>query len=317
MYMENVWRFHGTPLDHVSDRGPQFASKVMKGIFDSLGIERKLSTAYHPQTDGITEARNKWIKTYLSIFCNEHRSDWVDYIHLAEFAYNNSLHDSIKVTPFYANYAQHPRFNDDPLPTENQEAGDITDKLREIWKEIRNAQAYANHLQQRTYDKHRGKEPQYEVGQRVWLATTNLRSPQKLPPKRAGPFEIIEKIGDVNYRLGGLDTRIHDVFHVSLLREVNEPAGKPIETQELKFIPETETFIIEGILDSRDRHGKVEILAKWEDFDECRDDEYWIPLADIIDSEVTLLDSFFKQNPNKPGSSIFKRKMRSFRRKDP
>jgi hypothetical protein len=49
------WRHHGILRRIISDRGPQFASKFMKELCNALGIERNLSTAYHPQTNGQTE----------------------------------------------------------------------------------------------------------------------------------------------------------------------------------------------------------------------------------------------------------------------
>ena len=58
LYLRHVWKHHGLPTGIVSDRGPQFASQVMKDICKRLGIQPQLSTAYHPQTDGQTERIN-------------------------------------------------------------------------------------------------------------------------------------------------------------------------------------------------------------------------------------------------------------------
>ena len=72
----------------ISDRGPQFASKVMKGIYNKLGITSALSTAYHPQTDRETERYNQEFEQYLRVFCNYRQDDWVKWIPYAEFSHN-------------------------------------------------------------------------------------------------------------------------------------------------------------------------------------------------------------------------------------
>ena len=58
IYRDEIWKIHGVPKTILSDRGPQFASKFMEDFTKVLGTKRKLSTAYHPQTDGQTERIN-------------------------------------------------------------------------------------------------------------------------------------------------------------------------------------------------------------------------------------------------------------------
>jgi hypothetical protein len=65
IYKKEIWRIHGIPRRIISDKGPQFASKFMKELCNTLGIERNLSMAYHPQMDGQTERINQEIETYL------------------------------------------------------------------------------------------------------------------------------------------------------------------------------------------------------------------------------------------------------------
>jgi transposase InsO family protein len=70
IYKKEIWRIHGIPRRIISDRGPQFASKFMKELCNALGIERNLSTAYHPQMDRQTERINQEIETYLRSVVN-------------------------------------------------------------------------------------------------------------------------------------------------------------------------------------------------------------------------------------------------------
>ena len=59
LYLHNVWKHYGLPSSIVLDRGPQFASQVMRDLYKWLGIQPKLSTAFHPKTDGKTERMNR------------------------------------------------------------------------------------------------------------------------------------------------------------------------------------------------------------------------------------------------------------------
>ena len=80
-----------------------------------LGIQLKLSTMFHPQTDGQTEHVNQCIEQYLRNFCSYQQDDWVDWIRLAEFQYNNLVHEATHIMLFYANYGFHPTFSVTPL----------------------------------------------------------------------------------------------------------------------------------------------------------------------------------------------------------
>ena len=68
LFWDNVWKLHGLPESVVSDRGPQFAAELTKELNRMLGIKTKLSTAFHPQTDGQTERMNQEVKQYLRFF---------------------------------------------------------------------------------------------------------------------------------------------------------------------------------------------------------------------------------------------------------
>jgi transposase InsO family protein len=92
----------GVPQSIVSDRGPQFTSKFWAAFCYHLRINRRLSTAYHPQKDGQTEWQNQTLKQYLRAYVNYLQDNWVYWLSSAEFAYNNSIHASTGVTPLYA-----------------------------------------------------------------------------------------------------------------------------------------------------------------------------------------------------------------------
>ena len=71
-----------------------------------LGIETRLSTAFHPQTDGQMEWMNQKLEQYLRFFVEHWQKDWLEWLVLAEFAVNNKAHTATKVLPFMANYGR-------------------------------------------------------------------------------------------------------------------------------------------------------------------------------------------------------------------
>ena len=76
LFWDNVWKLHGLPESVVSDRGPQFVAELTKELNRMLGIKTKLSTAFHPQTDGQTERMNQELEQYLWFFIKHRQKDW-------------------------------------------------------------------------------------------------------------------------------------------------------------------------------------------------------------------------------------------------
>ena len=99
---------HGVPKRIITDRDTRFNSKFWRSLMDQLGIKHKMSTAYHPQTDGQTERINGVIEQYLRNYVNYQQGDWVTLLPMAQFAYNNGENATTGVSPFYANYGRHP-----------------------------------------------------------------------------------------------------------------------------------------------------------------------------------------------------------------
>ena len=92
LLLENLYKQFRLPDEFISDRGPQFAAHTFRELLKLLGITSKLSTAYHPQTDGATEQVNQEIEAYLSIFCSSFPEEWAKKLYLVEFTHNNQQH---------------------------------------------------------------------------------------------------------------------------------------------------------------------------------------------------------------------------------
>ena len=78
LFRDNVWKLYGLLESVISDRGPQFVAGIMRELNKMLGIESKLSTAFHPQIDGQTERVNQELEQYLRMFTNHRQEQWPD-----------------------------------------------------------------------------------------------------------------------------------------------------------------------------------------------------------------------------------------------
>ena len=151
-----VVRHHGLLDSIITDRGSLFTSKFWSSLCYFLGIKRRLSTAFHPQTDGQTERQNSTMEAYLRAFVNWEQNDWVRLLPMAEFAYNNAKNASTGHTPFELNCGFHPRvsFEDNVDPRSRSRSADkLAKELRELINICQQNLLHAQEVQKRANDK--------------------------------------------------------------------------------------------------------------------------------------------------------------------
>ena len=304
LYINNVVRLHGLPMDIVSDRGPQFTSKFWRSLLNTMEIKCNLSSAFHPQTDGQTERVNQILEQYLRCTINHLQTNWVDLLPLAEFAYNNSTHTSTQQTPFFSNLGYHPRFDlTAPIGSNNPAAKDLVERLAEIHQQLKIQLAIAQQTYKQFADNKRQEAPHFNIGDRVWLLRKNIRTTrptEKLDHKRIGPYEIIERINEVAYRLElPSSMKIHNVFHVSLLEPYNinpfpgrlVPAPPPVEVDNVL------EYEVEEIMDSKRSRRKLYYLVHWKGFDV--QERTWEPVENLTNARE-LIKEFHTKYANQP-----------------
>jgi hypothetical protein len=108
VFMSNILKLHGMPTTIVSDRDPVFTSSFWKELFHLQGTSLAFSSAYHPQSDGQTEALNKFLETYLRCYADAKPKSWNFWLPLAEWWYNTNHHSATGFTPFEALYSYPP-----------------------------------------------------------------------------------------------------------------------------------------------------------------------------------------------------------------
>ena len=106
LFMREIFRHHRIPREIISDRDRKFVSEFWTTLFKLCGTKIKLSTAYHPEIDGQTEHTNRILKDMLRMYVGKKQHSYDKWLHMIEFAYNDHLHSSIEVSPFYVLYGQ-------------------------------------------------------------------------------------------------------------------------------------------------------------------------------------------------------------------
>ena len=106
LYIKEIVRLHGIPSSIVSDRDPRFTSRFWTSLQQALGTKLRLSSAYHPQTDGQTERTIQSLEDLLRACVIEDRGNWDKILPLIEFTYNNSYHSSIGMAPYEGLYGR-------------------------------------------------------------------------------------------------------------------------------------------------------------------------------------------------------------------
>ena len=108
----------------------------MRELNNLLGIQTKLSIAYHSQTDGQIERINQKLEQYLRVFIDYRQEQWPDWLGIVEFAYNNKIHVATKILPFKANYGQDPRMGFERRRKRRYEAAErFVERMKKIQKE--------------------------------------------------------------------------------------------------------------------------------------------------------------------------------------
>ncbi|KAL4354775.1 hypothetical protein GQ457_06G031370 [Hibiscus cannabinus] len=188
--VQGVIKLHGIPRSIVSDRDRIFLSDMWTELARLQGTELCFSSAYHPQTDGQTEALNRCLEMYLRCMAGDDPGKWEQFLSWAEYWYNTAYQSSAGMNPFRALYGR------DPPTIMNYLEGNLQQAQQRMKTQA---------------DRHR-RELQLEVSLR-------LHREQKLGPRYFGPYRVLQKVGQVAYKLDlPASTHIHSVFHVSQLK---------------------------------------------------------------------------------------------------
>ncbi|KAI5085154.1 hypothetical protein C0J45_1034, partial [Silurus meridionalis] len=230
----------GLPEEIVSDKGPQFTSRVWRAFFRLLGVSVNLSSGYHPQSNGQAEWKIQELSQYLRC----------------------TLGFQPPLFPWFDEPSNVPAV-DAWFRESNRVWESAHTQLRRV---LRNTRRHA--------DARRLESTRFRPGDRVWLSMRDLRLKlpcRKLSPRFIGPFKVVRQINDVSYRLELPPRyRIHPTFHVSRLKPyvspVSRPPGDPAVPVQPEVVDQPEVYAVREVLDSRRRGGRLKYLVDWEGY---------------------------------------------------
>ncbi|KAL4308140.1 hypothetical protein GQ457_01G026660 [Hibiscus cannabinus] len=247
LYIREIVRLHGVPKSIVSDRDPKFTSRFWESLHTDLGSRLNFSTSYHSQTDGQSERVIQVLEDMLRCCIIDFQGTWEKQLPLVEFAYNNSYQASIQIAPYEALYGRRCRtpvcwaeVGQKLLPMPDILKG-TTEKVKLISERLKAASD-----RQKSYADLKQREIEYAVGDKVflkvspWKKVMRFGKKGKLSPRYIGSYEIVGRVGPFAYRLllpPELE-RIHDVFHVSMLRKYRSDLSHVMPVEEIELNPD-------------------------------------------------------------------------------
>jgi len=302
-FFEHVICKHSVPNNIVTDCGTQFTSRFWTPVCYHIPIDHRLSTALVPQTDGQTKRQNQTMEQFLRAFSNYEQDNWDELLPLADFAYNNSVHASTRMRPFWAMYHRNPEMQfkapkASHLQSEDQ-AGATLEGLAETHRTLCE---YILEAQQRQTKYAGGIAITFNVADKVWLSTTHFqttRPSKKLDYKRMGPYTVSKVINKHALKLDLPKTILnYNVFHVSQLDRYTPPvSAQPSSEPHPMIVDDSEDWDVDSILDSKRCYRKLDYLVQWAGYRYVRTS--WEP-AENLGNAQELVDEFHRSHPRKP-----------------
>jgi hypothetical protein len=310
-YCEN-----GLPSDIISDRDKLFVSSFWKALHRLTGTKLKMSTAYHPETDGASERTNKTVNQCLRFFVERNQRGWVKALPLIRFNIMNTVNKSTGFSPFHLRMGRSPRLIPPFVPTSTSASSPADIQATEIIKqlEITSMEAQDNLLRAKISqsvqtNKSRSLIFPFKIGDRVRLSTFNRRREYKTSgdkrvakfmPRFDGPYTILNT--DASHSTVTLDLpnspNIYPVFHTSEILPFHEndpdlyPSREHAKPPSIITEHGDEEWLIKDIIDERRRGRGFQYLVRWlgygPEFDR------WLPGSELNDTEA--LDIWLARN---------------------
>jgi len=226
LIFDSVYKLHSLPERIISDRDSLFTSHFWKRLHRLLNTELRMSSAFHPQTDGATERANRTVTQMIRQCVSPTQKDWVMQLPAVEFAINSARSSTTGFSPFQLNYGRNPSpmiwRGEDEFPGVRM----FADRMKMAIMKAHDA-IIASRVENTVQANRKRALASYKEGDLVYLSTKNISLPKglarKLAPKYLGPFAITRVLKEgATYRLDLseelLKRGINPSFHASLLK---------------------------------------------------------------------------------------------------
>lgn len=251
----------GAPKVILSDQGTEFNNKIVDALIRGAGAEHRVTSAYHPRTNGLTERMNATIATAIRKHAAGDHVNWPKWVPFVLLAYRSRIHSSTGYTPFELMFGRRMNgFELDNSTSNQDESEDLWSRANEIRCLVDGVQPKAIEnikksqvTQVKSQNKaHQVDNTRLEIGSQVYVMVKGIQD--KLQDKFKGPFTIVEHAKGGNFRLKNV---LNQTLNGSFPRERLKPA---------RNVDNNKYYRIEKILDDKiDKDGKREFYVKWKD----------------------------------------------------
>ncbi|QRW01036.1 Transposon Tf2-1 polyprotein [Ceratobasidium sp. AG-Ba] len=266
LFREHIWSQYGLPRQIISDRDARWTGAFWDHLTTILGIKRALTTAHHPQADGQTEVMNQTLEIMLRSYVDDTKANWKELLPALAFSYNTSIHSATKQTPAFLLRGFEPlrplhllAQTSERIPRiESELAESFSEEMQAARNKAKNAIRIAQTYQEKSYNKGQNFV-QFHEGDQVLINLKTLElqkgKGRKLNQVYDGPFEVMEQISPVTYRLRlPEEYSMHPVINIAHLEkysrseEYGKRAYKPLQRglEEDNDVYEVEKIVDEG-----------------------------------------------------------------------
>lgn len=279
----------GPPKELLSDQGKEFLNSTMEHMLQLTGTEHKVTSSYHPRTNGLTERFNQTLVKALKKHSEVEPKNWHTWLSYILLAYRTRINTITGFTPFELMFGRQ-MLGFENWKEENDEETDaaIIKRAFEIKNMVENTNKQAvENIQKKQEIQIKKQNNQHNItstslqpGTQVFLKVQKMHG--KLEPNYHGPYTVVEKTKRGNYKLkNAKGVELKQAQPLSRLKITNLEAN------------DEQSFEIEDIRDHRMRRGQIEYLVKWKDFPE--EDNTWEKEAQF-DTTECIEEYWSKQN---------------------